>query len=91
MCVCLGRDLSPNFGDFSQGEKLSDIKPPLKKTIPAPINTAKRPSSENNFADPTQRKKFAPARPTPSTAKAEEASSSKKENFEVKTQVKDSR
>ena len=55
------------------------------------VTSAKRPSSENNFADPTQRKKFAPARPTPSTVKAEEASSSKKENFEVKTQVKDSR
>ena len=75
---------------FGIGEKLSEIKPPLKKIIPAPI-TAKRPSSENNFADPTQRKKFAPARPTPSTAKSDEASSGKKETYEAKTQVKDSR
>ena len=79
------------FGIFPKVKKLSEIKPPLKKTIPAPINTAKRPSSENNFADPTQRKKFAPARPTPSTAKSDEASSSKKESYEAKTQVKDSR
>ena len=75
---------------FGIGEKLSEIKPPLKKIIPAPITT-KRPSSENNFADPTQRKKFAPARPTPSTAKSDEASSSKNESCEAKTQVKDSR